>query len=252
MRDRETIDSELRRIASLRRSIREQGGQPSYGQADKLLDERLAAASGAFEAWDAEVVGDAPSQNNRTRHRHTVALHRLSVLAAMPLSLVAAVAVVVVIFAVRHPHTAAQPTIIPPSVAPPPPAAPPKPPAPPASAPPLAIVDRAFIDALKHDGLPIPSPDYVMSHGHAVCDFLAHQPNVADAVAFVQRTSIWDADQSANFTAGAIVSYCPQYESAGPSDDMQQTFQDAISNLQAIEGDLQGIHDDLQGIPGHG
>ncbi|MGH3543190.1 MAG: DUF732 domain-containing protein, partial [Mycobacterium sp.] len=55
------------------------------------------------------------------------------------------------------------------------------------------------------------------------------------------------ADQSADFTAGAIISYCPQYETAS-SDEMQQPFQDALSDMQTIQGRLQGIQDDLQGI----
>ena len=41
MRDRETIASELRLIAAVRRSIREHGGEPSSRQVDELLDERL-------------------------------------------------------------------------------------------------------------------------------------------------------------------------------------------------------------------
>ena len=129
--------------------------------------------------------------------------------------------------------------------------------APKAPAPPLDIVDRAFIDALKRDGVPVPSHEYVMSHGHAVCDFLTHQSNFAEAVGFVQRSSIWDANQSADFATGAIVSYCPQYERASP-DGMQPAYQNALSdlqaiqgNLQGIQGDLQGIRDDLQAIPGH-
>jgi hypothetical protein len=106
---------------------------------------------------------------------------------------------------------------------------------------------------LKQDGVPVPSHEYVMIHAHAVCDFLAHQPNFADAVGFVQRTSIWDANQSTGFAAGAIVSYCPQYEPASRSaspDEMQQAFQNVLSDLQAIQGDLQGIRGDLQAIPG--
>ena len=86
--------------------------------------------------------------------------------------------------------------------------------------------------------------------GSAVCDFLTHQPNFAEAVRFVQQSSIWDANQSANFAAGAIVSYCPQYELASP-DEMQPALQNALSGLQAIQGDLQGIQGDLQAIPGH-
>jgi len=119
-----------------------------------------------------------------------------------------------------------------------------------APAPPLDIVDRAFIDVLKQEGVPVPSHEYVMSHGHAVCDFLAQQPKFAEAVHFVQQSSIWDANQSTDFTTGAIVSYCPQYELAS-SDQMQQTFQNALSDLQTIQGDLKGIRDDLPAIPGH-
>jgi Protein of unknown function (DUF732)/TENA/THI-4/PQQC family len=162
-------------------------------------------------------------------------------LATLPLSLVAVATVLVVMFAVHNPHPAAQPTVVPPSGARPNPAAPK------AHAPPLDIVDRAFIDGLKQVGVPVPSHEYVMIHGHAVCDFLAHQPNFAEAVRFVQRSSIWDANQSADFAAGAIVSYCPQYEPASP-DEMQQAFQNALPDLQAIQGDLQGIQGDLQGI----
>jgi hypothetical protein len=42
MRDLDTIDSELRLLAAVRRSIREHGGEPSSRQVDELLDERLA------------------------------------------------------------------------------------------------------------------------------------------------------------------------------------------------------------------
>jgi hypothetical protein len=104
-----------------------------------------------------------------------------------------------------------------------------------------------FIDTLKQEGVPVPSHEYVMTHGHAVCDFLAHQPNFAEVVRFVQRSSIWDANQSSDFAAGAIVSYCPQYELAS-ADEMQQALQNALSRVQAIQGDLQGIQGDLPGI----
>jgi hypothetical protein len=41
MRDRDTIDSELRLLAAVRRVCREQGGTlPSMGSVDALLDER--------------------------------------------------------------------------------------------------------------------------------------------------------------------------------------------------------------------
>ena len=41
-RDLDTIDSELRLLAAVRRSICEHGGEPSSRQVDELLDERLA------------------------------------------------------------------------------------------------------------------------------------------------------------------------------------------------------------------
>ena len=252
MRDRETIDSELRLLAAGRRSIREHGGEPSSRQVDALLDERLghraeASETEAIEAFETEVVAGTWSQHDETDdirpYGRKYVPRRFGLLAALPLSLVAIATVLVVMFAVHNPHPAAQPTVIPPSGAPPNQAAPKAP------APQLDIVDRAFIDVLKQEGVPVPSHDYVMIHGHAVCEFLAHQPNFAEAVHFVQRSSIWDANQSADFTTGAIVSYCPQYEPANP-DQMQQAFQNALSDLQTIQGDLQGIRDDLQAIPG--
>jgi hypothetical protein len=260
MRDRETIDSELRRIASMRRSIREQGGQLSSRQVDELLDERLghpaeASEIGAVQACEADVFADTWSQRDKTdditpRRRKGV-LRRFGPFAVLPLSLMAVATAVAVMFAVHDSHPAAEPPVVPPSSARPNPA-PPK-----AHAPPLDIVDTAFIDALKHVGVPVPSHEYVMTHGHAVCDFLAHQPNFAAAIDFVQRSSIWDANQSADFAAGAIVSYCPQYELASPV-EMQPGLQNALPDLQRIQGDLQGIQgdlhgirDDVEGIPGH-
>jgi hypothetical protein len=261
MRDRETIDSELRLIALRRRSIGEHGGQPSWRQVDELLDERLAHRAGAseteaVEAGETQVVTDTGSQSGETDditpYRREGVLRRFGPLAALPLSLLAVATVLVVMFAVHKPDPAAQPAAVPP-----PSSARPSPAAPKPHAPPLDIVDSVFIDALKKDGVPVPSHEYVMTHGHAVCDFLAHQPNFAEAVGFVQRSSIWDANQSADFAAGAIVSYCPQYQPASP-DEMQPAFQKALSGLQAIQGDLQGIQgdlqgiqDDLHGIPGH-
>jgi hypothetical protein len=47
MRDLATIDSELRLIAAVRRSIREHGGEPSSRQVDELRNERLAHRGGA-------------------------------------------------------------------------------------------------------------------------------------------------------------------------------------------------------------
>ena len=254
MRDREAIDSELRRIALGRRSIREQGGQPSYGQADKLLDERLAhrveeSETGAVEAGEMQVVADTRSRRHDTEvitpHGRKGVLRRFGPLAALPLSLLAVATVLVVMFGGHKPQPAAQPAEVPP----PPSSARPAPAAPQTQAPPLGIVDRVFIETLKRDGVPVPSHEYVTSQAHAVCDFLAHQPNFAEAVRFVQRSSIWDASQSSNVAAGAVVSYCPQYEIAG-ADETQHAFQNALSDLQAIQGDLQGIRDDLPAIPG--
>ena len=50
MRDRAAIDGELRLVAAVRRSIREQGGQPSSRQVDELLDVRIANVSRADSA----------------------------------------------------------------------------------------------------------------------------------------------------------------------------------------------------------
>jgi Protein of unknown function (DUF732) len=264
MRDRETIDSELRRLAAVHRSVREHGGRLSTGQIDQLLDERLGHPPEAPEtnARQTEVVNDTWSQfgktDDSTPHGPKGVLRRFGRLAALPLSLVAAAAALVVMFAFHNPHPAAEPTEIPPSAARPDPAEPtvvppsrarPNLAAPQPSAPPLDIVDRAFIDVLKRDGVPVPSHEYVTTQAHAVCDFLAHQPNFAEAVSFVQRSSIWDASQSSSVAAGAVVSYCPQYEISG-ADETQHAFENALSDLQAIQGDLQGIRDDLPAIPG--
>ena len=255
MRDREAIDSELRRIALGRRSIREQGGQPSYGQADKLLDERLAhrveaSETEAVEAGEMQVIADTRSRRHDTEvitpHGRKGVLRRFGPLAALPLSLLAVATVLVVMFGGHKPQPAAQPAEVPP----PPSSARPAPAAPQTQAPPLGIVDKVFIDALKQDGVPVPSHEYVMTQGHAVCEVLTHQPNFAEAVRFVQESSIWDANQSSEFAAGAIVSYCPQYEPTS-ADEMQPGFQNALTDLQAIQGKLQGIQGDLQGIQDH-
>jgi hypothetical protein len=42
----ETVDSELRFVAALRRAARERGGPPSIDVADALLDERRELTSG--------------------------------------------------------------------------------------------------------------------------------------------------------------------------------------------------------------
>lgn len=249
MRDHETIDAELRLIALRRRSTREQGGQLSSRQVDELLDERLghrAEASETGAAGVAKTAHIAPSVRKR-------ALRRFGPLAMLPLSLLAVATAAFA--AVMFGGDKAQPAE--PAAAPPPSSARPVPAAPQAHAPPLDLVDRAFIDVLKHDGVPVPSNEYVTTQGHAVCEFLTHQPNFAEAVRFVQRSTIWDADQSANVTAGAVVSYCPQYVPTGP-DQTQPGLQNTLADMQAVEGalqriqgDLQNIRDGLPPIPGH-
>jgi hypothetical protein len=252
MRDRETIDSELQRVAAERRLIREHGGVLSSHQLDKLLDERLghppeAPDAEAVETRATAAVVDTWSPRGITPERRKRVRRRFSLLTALPLSLVAIAAAAVMMFALHRPHPNAEPAVVPPSDERPSPAAQ-KPPAPPLHrAPQLGIVDKALIDTLRHEGVPVPSNDYVTDHGHAVCDFLAQQSNFAAGVSFVQRTSIWDANQSADFTAGAVISYCPQYEPTN-SGEMQQTLQTSQSDLQAIQRDLQGVNDDLKGI----
>jgi hypothetical protein len=87
---------------------------------------------------------------------------------ALPLSLLGVATVLVVMFGVHEPDPAQ------PAVTPPPSNARPSPAAPEAHAPPLdIIVDRALIDVLKHDGVPVPSHEYVTTRGHAVCGFLS-------------------------------------------------------------------------------
>ncbi|BBY13439.1 DUF732 domain-containing protein [Mycobacterium marseillense] len=259
MRDRETIDSELRRIALGRRSIREQGGQPSTQEVDALLDELLAHSTGvplvsAPDARETPVVASSlPRRAKATLLWRSGVLRRLGLVAALPLSLVGIAAAAIVIFALRQQDSSAQPTETPPPAASSPsrPAAsPPSRMAPHAPAPRIGVADTAFIAALKHEGVPIPSQDYAMAQGHAVCDFLAHQHNFSDAVGFVQRSSIWDADQSTHVTAGAIVAYCPQ-SLPSASNEMQPSYQDALSDLQAIEGKLRDIQGDLDNLPGY-
>lgn len=250
MRDRETIDSELRRIALGRRSIRGQGGESSSREVDELLDELLAHSAGT-SLIPAPTASETPAMAGTLPRRGKTALlrragvpRRLGLVAALPLSLVAVAAAAVVMFAGHPQDSAPQPTEAPPSAAPPPARITPK-----APAPRIGVADTAFIAALKHEGVPIPSQDYAMAQGHAVCDFLAHQHNFADAVGFVQRSSVWDADQSTRVTAGAIVAYCPQSLPTAP-DEMQPSYQDALSDLQAIDGKLRDIQGGLQGIQG--
>jgi hypothetical protein len=255
MRDREKIDAELRLIASTRQSISEQEGQPSTQQVDELLDERLGHRTEASEiqAPNAYETDGIPPRGRYALTRHSGnALTRYSgPLAAVVLSLIAVGSVLVVMLPVQHPDSTARPVVAPvvvppsrahPNPAPPTPPTPPKPPAPLPN-----IADTAFVDALTREGVPVPSHEYVTTQGHAVCDFLAHQSDIGEAVRYVQQSSIWDANQSADVAAGAIVSYCPQFESAS-QDQVQQTNQKALSDMQAIERSLQGIGDGLHGI----
>src|ERR1700722_4404431 len=112
MRDRETIDSELRRLAAVRRSIREHGGQLSTRQIDELLDERLGHRPQASEAKasQTEVVTDTWSQFGKTDDSTPSGpkgvLSRFGRLAALPLSLVDPGARFVGVFAVHNSHPA--------------------------------------------------------------------------------------------------------------------------------------------------
>ncbi|HEY1842089.1 MAG TPA: DUF732 domain-containing protein [Mycobacterium sp.] len=249
MRDRETIDSELRRLAAQRRSIRERGGQLSSQQLDALLDERLGHPAEALR--DTAVLDEiwlpAAEADDRPPRRRQSLLLRLALRAAIPLSLITIAAVVAAMLVMHHRHSTTEPTATPPSDEQASRAAH-APLFPPANhTAPVDIAEKALIDALQHEGVPVPSRDYVTAQGHAVCDFLGRQPSLTEAAHFVQQSTIWDADQSADVTAAAVITYCPQYGTAN-SDQMQQTFQKSLTNLQAIQGDLQGINHDLQGI----
>jgi hypothetical protein len=252
MRDREAIDQELRLIALGRQSIREQGGRPSIREVDALLDERLghraeALQNEAVAASDTRVLTDTRPARDKAPHGRKRGLRRFGPLAALPLSLLAVAAVFVVMSGAHKSDPAPPEAVPPPSAVPMPSEARPSPAAPAAHGPPLDIVDRAFIGALKQDGVPVPSNEYVTTHGHAVCEFLTNRPDFPEAVRVLQQSSIWDANQSASVAAGAVVAYCPQYQPSSP-DQLQPGFQNALSGLQAIEHDLQGIQGDLQGI----
>jgi hypothetical protein len=83
MRDRETIDSELRLPAAVRWSIREHGGEPSSRQLDELLNERLAHRGRAGEgtAVDTYCLAHRPPRRIQTRPAHA---ELLACLAAVP------------------------------------------------------------------------------------------------------------------------------------------------------------------------
>jgi hypothetical protein len=249
MRDRETIDSELRRVAAELRSIRERGGRPSSQQVDALLDERLGHPVEVLcdTAVLDEILAPFEETVERPRRRRRARLLRFALRAAVPLSILAIASVLAVMFTLHRHHPPVPPTASPAADEQPGPAArsPFTPPAAPPS--PSDIAEKAMVDALQHEGVPVPSRDYASTQGHAVCDFLGRQPNFTDATHFVQQSTIWDNQQSADFATAAVVTYCPQFESAN-TDQMQQTMQKSATNLQTIEGDLQGINHDLQGI----
>jgi hypothetical protein len=249
MRDRETIDSELRRVAAELRSIRERGGRPSSQQVDALLDERLGHPVEVLcdTAVLDEILAPFEETFERPRRRRRGGLLRLALRAAVPLSVLAIGSVLVVMFMLHRDHRPFEPVTTQASEERPSPVAPPPfiPPAKVASA--TDIAEKAMVDVLQHEGVPVPNRDYVATQGRAVCDFLGRQSNFADATQFVQRSTIWDAHQSADFTTAAIVTYCPQFESTS-TDQAQQTYQKSVTNLQTIDGDLQGINHDLQDI----
>jgi Protein of unknown function (DUF732) len=250
MRDREAIDQELRLIALGRQSTGEQGNRPSIRDIDALLDERLGHRVEPFPTAavdEGRVLTEPRSQRVKATSARRRGLRRFGPLAALPLSLLAVAAAFVVMSGAHKSDPTPPSAVPPPAVVPPPSEAQPGPASPVAHAPQLEIVDRAFIGALKQDGVPVPSNEYVTTHGHAVCEFLANQPDFTEAVRVLQQSSIWDADQSARVAAGAVVAYCPQYQPSG-SDHLQRGFQNALSDLQAIERDLQGIQGNLQDI----
>jgi hypothetical protein len=247
MRDRETIDSELRRVAAERRLTRELGGVLSSHQLDRLLDERLGHRPEPVRVEATYSLSPRGKAHGSAPHRRRSALLRFGFRAAIPLSLITVAAVVMAMFVVHRPQPTAEPKVVPQSDEQPNAAAQQPPAAPVNHTPQLAIADIALVDVMQHEGVPIPSNEYVTAHGHAVCDFLAHQPDFAAAINSVQKSSIWNADQSADVAVGAVISYCPQYETV-KSGETQQTFQKSLSALQAIQGDLDGINGDLHGI----
>jgi hypothetical protein len=265
MRDRETIDSELRRLAEKHRSLREQGRQPSGKEFDDLLDERLGHRPArldvdVLDAFERQFASGTTLKSRTTTlvtaRRRKGVLFRFGLRAALPLSLLAVVAAVLVTFVVRpansaEPNFAEQQAESSSSKAPSDSVA--------RGAPVAAVpaADLTFVTALKQEGVPVPSQEYVTTKGRAVCDFLKRESSFADAVAYVQRISIWNATQSADVTAGAIVAYCPQSRPV-VGNDLQPTYQNALSDMQAIEqklqsiqGDLRGIEGALSGLPGH-
>lgn len=250
MRDREAIDSELRRVAAKRQAMRERGFEPSARDIDELLDERLSQRAEAREA----LAVQAREATCGTRvfvsvQRQRCAAARVARLAALPLSIAAAATVFtcVVTFGAHRPPPPTESAAPPPTSAISAPAAPSVYAAPRAAAPPHDFADQAFTEMLEQEGVPVPGREYATNHGHAVCNFLATQPKFSEAVKFVQRSTTWDANQSGKFAAGAIVSYCPEYEHT-TFDQAQQPLQDTVSDLQAVQGRLDSILGDLRRV----
>jgi hypothetical protein len=253
MRDRETIDSELRRLATERQFFREHGDELSISELDDLLDERLGHRPEPRVGTAVQTRKPVVVVGNRPPRRRRGVLRRVAVRAVIPLSIAAVAGVLVVMLALHYHRPASGPAAMPQSDEQPhaPAALPPAPPV--KTTTPQDIADTALMDVLQHENVPTPSREYVTSQGHAVCDFLRHQADVTEAAHFVQRSSIWDADQSAEVASAAVADYCPQYATAG-SEKVEQAIQSSQSSLKDIEGDLQGINNDLQdirdGLPG--
>ena len=108
MRDRETIDSELRQLAAELRSTRERGGRPSSQRIDALLDERLGHPVEVLldTAVLHEMCSPAKEAEVHAPPRRPGLLLRLALRAAVPLCLITIAAVVAVMFALHHRHRA--------------------------------------------------------------------------------------------------------------------------------------------------
>jgi hypothetical protein len=111
MRDRETIDSELRRVAAELRSIRERGGRPSSQQVDALLDERLGhpVEVRCDTAVLDEILAPFEETVERPRRRRRGWLLRFALRAAVPLSVLAITVVLAAMFALNQHHRPAPP-----------------------------------------------------------------------------------------------------------------------------------------------
>ena len=113
MRDRETIDSELRRLAAERRLLGEHGGELSSRELDRLLDERLGHHPEPDEPDPIAAVTRTRSPRNKyddiAPYRRKRVQRRFGLPMALPLSLVATVAAAVAMFAIHRAHPTADP-----------------------------------------------------------------------------------------------------------------------------------------------